>query len=450
MRTYLFQTAFFLILLPALLGCAKKASPEEIETLCQYQLSEANQALTEVIMKDVFTPPVASRIYAYANIAAYEAMRPGFPSYNSLAGQLKELKPVPAPDPDKEYVFPVAAQVAFVEVASQLVFTEEKMRDYLEHYLEKMEKSGVDEEVLRASVAYGQQVAEHITQWMYTDAYRTTRGQRHAVSSSPGTWRPTAPDFMEAIEPFWGQIRPFVLDSANQFSPKQPPSFDTVPGSPFYEQTMEVYQAVKNMNQEQEAIARYWDCNPNIAFVRGHVRYYKQQLSPGGHWISIACIAAAKEKFSAIEHAQALSLVSIALSDGFISCWNTKYSTNVIRPETYIEQYIDKSWRPFLQTPAFPEYTSGHSVISSSAATALTHIFGEQYAFTDTSQVSFGLPPRHFDSFLAASEEAALSRLYGGIHYRPAIEHGREQGKLVGRLVAGKLAYKNEERLARK
>jgi hypothetical protein len=444
------RIAFLFILLPAFFGCEKKTSPAELEALCQYQLTEANQALTEVIMKDVFTPPVASRIYAYANIAAYEAMQPGYSSFISLAGQLKGLSAIPSPNPDAAYAFPVASQVAFIEVASQLVFTEEKLQEYLESYLKKMEKSGIDQEVLKASVEYGKQVAQHIAAWMHTDAYRTTRGQRHSISALPGKWRPTAPDFMEAIEPLWGHIRPFTLDSANQFFPKQPPSFDTIPGSPFYQETMEVYHAVKNMDDEQEAIARYWDCNPNIAFVRGHVKYYKQQLSPGGHWISIACIAAAKENFSAIEHAQVLSLVSIALSDGFISCWNTKFSTDVIRPETYIERYIDKSWRPLLQTPAFPEYTSGHSVISSSAATALTHVFGDQYAFTDTTQVSFGLPPRHFTSFNAAAEEAALSRLYGGIHYRPAIEHGKEQGKLVGNLVTSRLSYKTENAIARK
>ncbi|CAN5817107.1 hypothetical protein BH24BAC1_BH24BAC1_37230 [soil metagenome] len=450
MNMVFFRAAFFFVLLPALAGCVKKASPAEVEALCQYQLTEANQVLTEVIMNDVFTPPVASRIYAYANVAAYEAMQSGHPSFTSLAEQLNGLSAMPAPDPNKIYAFPVASQVAFIEVASQLVFTEEKLGEYLKGYLKKMEKSGVDKEVLRASVTYGKEVAQHISAWMHADGYRKTRGQRHTVSSTPGKWRPTAPDFMEAIEPHWAHIRPFVLDSANQFFPKQTPSFDTIPGSAFYQETMEVYQAVKNMNAEQEAIARYWDCNPNIAFVRGHVKYYKQQLSPGGHWISIACIAAANEKFSALEHAQVLSLVSIALADGFISCWNTKFTTDVIRPETYIERYIDKSWRPLLQTPAFPEYTSGHSVISSSAATALSHVFGSQYAFTDTSQVSFGLPSRHFSSFVAAAEEAALSRLYGGIHYRPAIEHGKEQGKQVGNLVAGKLSFRKEGPLARK
>lgn len=448
MKFHISHIAILFTILPALLGCTKELSQEEVETLCQFQLTEANQELTEVIMEDVFTPPVASRIYAYANIAAYEAMQPGYPSYTSLAGQLHELTTTPAPDPEKSYVFPVAAQVAFIEVASHLIYSEDKLHEYLEKYLNKLKKAGIREEVLQASVNYGEEVAEHISSWMHSDGYQKTRGQRHTVSAAAGKWRPTAPDFMDGIEPFWDQIRPFVLDSANQFSPPKPTPFDSVPGSDFYEESMQVYHAVNNLTKEQEMITRHWDCNPNISFVRGHVKYFKQQLSPGGHWVSIACIAAAQQHFSAIEHAHAISLVSIALADGFISCWNTKYKTDVIRPETYIERYIDKGWRPFLQTPAFPEYTSGHSVISSSAATVLTYLLGDQFAFTDTSEVSFGLPARHFTSFMSAAEEAAISRLYGGIHYLPAIEHGKEQGKRVGKQIFKKLSFTEKAPLA--
>ncbi|CAN5480931.1 hypothetical protein BH23BAC1_BH23BAC1_23880 [soil metagenome] len=430
---------FFLIIFT---GCARELSQEELEKLCQFQLTEANQELTEVIMNDIFTPPVASRIYAYANIAAYEAMQPGYNSYQSLAGQINGLGALPEPDPDLQYAYPVAAQVAFVEVASQLIYTEEKLQVYLENYLKKIKKAGLSKEVLNASEDYGKQVASHILTWMDSDGYRNTRGRRHTVSGEAGKWQPTAPDFMDGIEPFWDQIRPFALDSANHFPVPNPPAFDTIPESEFYEEAIKVYNAVNNLDEEQEMIARHWDCNPNISFVSGHVKYFKQQLSPGGHWISIACIAAAQANFTAIEHAHVITLASIALADGFISCWHTKYKTDVIRPETYIERYIDKNWRPFLQTPAFPEYTSGHSVISSSAATALASVFGEQFEFTDTSEVSFGLPPRNFTSFKNAYEEAANSRFYGGIHYFSAIKNGIYQGSKVGDLVASQLQFR--------
>src|SRR5688500_6116951 len=115
--------------------------------------------------------------------------------------------------------------------------------------------------------------------------------------------------------------------------------------------------------------------------------------------------------------------------DGFISCWDEKYRSRLVRPETYINEYIDEDWVPLLQTPPFPEYTSGHSVISSASAVTLTKLFGENFSFLDSTEVEFGLKARSFNSFKEASEEAALSRLYGGIHYRPAVEHGITEGR---------------------
>ena len=142
--------------------------------------------------------------------------------------------------------------------------------------------------------------------------------------------------------------------------------------------------------------------------------------------------------------AEAYTLTSIALADAFISCWDEKYRSSLIRPETVINQYIDEEWLPLLQTPPFPEYTSGHSVISSAAAIALTSIFGDDFAFDDTTEEKYGLTVRSFKSFIHASEEAAVSRLYGGIHYRPAIDNGVTQGRALGRFLVEKLEVRNE------
>jgi hypothetical protein len=443
---YKFSIPLFLII--AMVGCKKEFSVENMESLCQYQLTEANRELTEVIMKDLFTPPVSSRIYAYSNIAAYEALRHTDSSYLSLAHQLNGLLAPPEPNPDLEYAFPIASQVAFVKVASRMVYTNELLEAYLVRYLNPFEKKGLNKKVMDNSISFGEEIARHILAWMEEDGYKETRGKRHSVSYQPGKWKPTPPDFMDGIEPFWSQIRPFVLDSASQFPAPSPPEFDTIPGSEFYEQSMEVYLAGKALDEEKEAIARFWDCNPNITFVRGHVKYFKQQLSPGGHWVSIACIASAQKNLSNLEHAVALTMTSIALADAFISCWDTKYKTDLIRPETYIERYIDPDWTPFLQTPAFPEYTSGHSVISNAAAEALTHLFGDEFAYSDTSEVSFGLPAREFLSFREASKEAAISRLHGGIHYKSAITNGIAQGVSVGQLVAERIKFKKNETVA--
>ncbi|MFZ6014222.1 MAG: vanadium-dependent haloperoxidase, partial [Bacteroidota bacterium] len=146
-----------------------------------------------------------------------------------------------------------------------------------------------------------------------------------------------------------------------------------------------------------------------------------------------------------LRSAEAYMRVAIALIDGFISCWDEKYRSRLIRPESYINQYIDENWIPLLQTPPFPEYTSGHSVISSASAVTLTKLFGDNFSFTDSTEVEFGMTARSFKSFIHASEEAAISRMYGGIHYRPAIEHGITEGRAVGEFVWQKIKTRKEE-----
>ena len=155
--------------------------------------------------------------------------------------------------------------------------------------------------------------------------------------------------------------------------------------------------------------------------------------------MSIVKVACNQTNAGIMQSSAAYTLTAIALFDGFISCWDEKYYSNVIRPETYINANIDESWRPMLQTPPFPEYTSGHSVISTAAAIVLSSLFGDNFSFNDDTEVEFGLPVRSFTSFIEASKEAAISRLYGGIHYRPAIENGQVQGQKIGEWVLSRI-----------
>ena len=155
--------------------------------------------------------------------------------------------------------------------------------------------------------------------------------------------------------------------------------------------------------------------------------------------MNITRVACGQVKADVFQTAEAYVRVSISLADAFISCWDEKYRSRLIRPETYINQYIDENWVPTLQTPQFPEYTSGHAVISSSAAISLTKLFGDNFAFTDSTEVEYGMAPRSFKSFLQASEEAVVSRNYGGIHYLPACNVGKKQGRDIGNFVAGKI-----------
>jgi membrane-associated phospholipid phosphatase len=210
-------------------------------------------------------------------------------------------------------------------------------------------------------------------------------------------------------------------------------------GSPFYLQAKEVYDIGKSLTEDQRQIVQFWDDNPYVMHVRGHAMFATKKVTPGGHWMGITAIAARRSGADLMQSAEAYVRTAIALSDGFLSCWDEKFRSNLVRPETVINAHLDEGWQPLLQTPPFPEYTSGHSVISSAAATVLTEQFGEAFAFTDSVEVEFGIPARPYPSFAAAAAEAAVSRLYSGIHYRMAVEEGSVQGRRVGELVVERL-----------
>ncbi len=425
-----------------LVGCflvaCDRHQPQELNEFTHGKLVEWNRQLTEVIISDIFTPPQASRIYAYSNVAAFETIRFSDSSKTSLADKLNGLSAVTGPDPD--VYLPAASIIAFSTVAQKLVYDQSKVQELEADFIGELREVGINKSTMQSTREYGQKVGEHILEWAQADGYNErTALSRYTVTGNPGRWQPTPPDYMDAIEPHWSTLRPFILDSASQFDPGPPTSFDTIPDSDFYLETLEVYETVKNLDDERFAIAKFWDCNPNISFTQGHVMYYQQQISPGGHWIHIAAQVLEGEHADLVKSAEVLAKVSVTIADAFISCWSEKYRSNLIRPETYINQYIDQEWKPVLQTPAFPEHTSGHSVASASAAVMLTDLFGDQYAFEDSTEVPYGLPTRSFESFNQAAEEAAISRLYGGIHYRPAITKGITQGRAIGKFAVLKL-----------
>ena len=236
-----------------------------------------------------------------------------------------------------------------------------------------------------------------------------------------------------------------VLDSPQQFRPAPPVPFSIQKGSDFYKLAEETYLIGKNLTEEQEEIARFWDCNPFIINVNGHVTFANKKISPGGHWMNITRVACTTKKADFATSAEAYVHVSVSLLDAFISCWDEKYRSRLIRPETYINQYIDEDWLPLLQTPPFPEHSSGHSTISGSASTALTAMFGENFAFTDSTEVEYGMTTRSFSSFRQAAGEAAISRLYGGIHYRHANEAGLASGRKIGEYINNKIATRQKQ-----
>jgi hypothetical protein len=426
-----------MLVLPA---CTPSATADRGVSLSDAQpLHDAVKQVNDVIVYDIFSPPQASRVYAYASIAAFEVLRQGDSSYRTLAGQLRGLTPVPTRPAGVTISLPLAGVHAYMVVGRALTFSQARM-DTLRTAMDERFRGKMSGSTFDASIAYGDTVAKHILAWAGTDRFKQSRGlPKFSVTREPGRWQPTPPAYMDAVEPNWGTLRPFTMDTSNQFKPAPPLPFDSTKGSPFYQQMEEVYTVGKSLTTEQRAIAAFWDCNPFVMTVQGHTSFALKKMSPGGHWMSIVGLVTRKANADMARTAEAYARTAIALADGFISVWAEKYRSNVIRPETMINKYVDEGWQPLLQTPPFPEYTSGHSGISSAAAVVLTDLFGDSFAFADSSEVEYGLPVRSYRSFQQAADEASISRLYGGIHYRRAIEQGQIQGRQVGEHVVSSL-----------
>lgn len=435
---------YSLYLLPVLLfisACQQQAAKNGNTIHDPLLYSRTVKQLTDVIVHDIFSPPVASRIYAYATIAGYEVIAQSGKGYHSLAGQLHGLTVIPPPADTAAIDFPLASLIAMASTGKALIFSENDMQLVIDSLQLSAQESGLPAEKIQQSAAYGQQVSKAILAWAKNDNYAQTRSAvKYTVTNEEGRWAPTPPAYMSAIEPHWDEMRLMVLDSANQFLAPPPPAFNMKDSSSgFYKMTKEIYLMGNNLTTEQREIADFWDCNPYKVNLSGHVSFATKKITPGGHWINICGIAAQNAKADFNKTVCTYAKVAIALMDAFIVCWDEKFRSNLIRPETVINKYMDEEWKPYLQTPPFPEYTSGHSVASTACATVLTQLYGNSLGFNDSTEIEFGLPPRNFTSFLTASEEAAVSRLYGGIHFRPAVDNGIEQGRLVGELVAKRL-----------
>ncbi len=444
------NNAFLLLTLCTLtilqLGC------EPVKQNPNYQTDAANpefmhrsmQALSEVIKYDLFAPMIASRIYTYSHIAAYQAANAQTDKYQTLVGQINGLKNVPSVEKDKVYCLPLSAVCAYLKVGRKLIFSEDSLDNFRKTILVDFQKIGIPKDVYERSIAFGDTVGGSIIAWSTKDNYAQTRSKsKYTVTPSNLTrWRPTSPDYADALEPHWREIRTLVMDSAAQIKPIPAVKYDSSKSSAFYKMAHEAYDLVKKNDPVNTETAWYWDDNPAATFNTGHVNVTRKKISPAGHWLWITMYNARQNKKDVYESIDSYLRVALAQFDGFIACWDEKYRSEVIRPESYIAKFIDPNWLPIIITPPFPEYTSGHSVISGASAQVLTHLFGENVAFTDSTEVQFGLEARHYKSFKEAGVQAAMSRIYAGIHYRPACAEGFKQGLAVGNLVIEKIKTK--------
>jgi len=402
--------------------------------------------LNDVVLENNFPPMIAARNYAYANIAAYECLAGGDSTLPSLAGRIPHMPSMPKPEVNEPVDHHLAALLALIKVGNEVTFPEGSLMAYYSQVLKMADSLRVPGKIKTASIRYSDSVSAAVLRWSKKDNYAATRGApRHAVNyqDSTGLWVPTPPMYATALEPLWNTIRPFALDSASQCKPGRPPAYSLNKNSIFYRSVMEVKETGEQLNEEQKHIADFWDDNPFKMNVSGHVMFATKKFSPAGHWMNIVGIAAKNAGADMRKTISAYAYTSIALFDAFISCWDEKYRSLYVRPETVINDKLDPNWHPYIQTPPFPSYTSGHSTISAAAAEVMTSFFGNELSFTDTSLLEFGIANREIKSFRDAAREASISRLFGGIHYRFDLDSGNAAGVRVGTIVVNKLVPKN-------
>ena len=378
-----------------------------------------------------YSPPVASRAFGYTGVALYEALVPGMDGYRSLEGMLAGLGGVPAAGRKTAYHWPTVANATLGSILRDLFRTGRPEQlaavDALESSFRDRFRPGLPPGVFGRSVRRGQEVAAAVFDWSEGDGGHEgylTNFPPYDAPVGPGYWVPTPPDFLPALQPYWGMNRCLAIPGGAACPPGDHPPFSEDPGSAFHAEAAEVYEAVNNLTPEQEAIARFWSDDPGTT------------PTPPGHSIAITTQTLRHDEASLAVAAEAYAKVGIAVCDAFIACWYQKYVYNLIRPVTYIRRLIDPDWAPVVVTPPFPEYTSGHSIQSGAAFQVLTDLFGDRYAFVDHTHDDRGLDPRFFGSFLEAADEAAISRLYGGIHFNAAIVNGVTQGRCIGHHVS--------------
>ena len=398
------------------------------------------EELYDVVKAESTPPPPASRIYGVTAVALYESIVAGTRENRSLVGQLNDLTSVPQPKRHKKYHWPAVANAVLADTIRGLYPTISQASldaiNNLEESIASEQRHRVPRPVYERSVAHGQAVAAAILDWASTDGFATNNNCPYVPAPVAGAWVPTPPAFNpNPLQPCWGFLRPMVLTSG-ECAPPGHPAFSTDAASDFYAAALEVHDVGVSLTGEQKTIASYW---ADGAGATG---------TPPGHWVAIVSQIARNDALSLAAAAEAYARTGIAIYDAFIECWSTKYISNLERPVTYIQANIDPAWLSFIVTPAFPTYTSGHSTQSGAAARALTDMFGIK-SFTDTTHTDHGLvppqDPRTFDSFDEAAAEAALSRLYGGIHFSFDNNDGFSSGQCIGRAIHDRVSFKRDD-----
>ncbi len=392
----------------------------------------------DLIILDIYSPPVASRMYVYPLLAAYEASKNH--QINSITNKLNGFDTMP--NPGYEIESNLSTIVAFCETATKLIFSGKQLIPVENEIIEKY-KANYSNSIIENSINYGKIIAQIILKRAADDNYKATRGmERFEVKTKPGLWVPTPPDYADATEPHWWKIKSLTLDSTSQFSAKLDIPYNENKSSAFFKEIEEVVEISKKLSSDQEDKIVFWDDNPFVSSQKGHLMFQDKKMTPGGHWLSICAQICKNQKYSTQQASNALAITSIAIFDAFISCWYTKYLTVRVRPETAINKLINPNWHPYLVTPPFPAFTSGHSTVSASAATVLEKIFSSNMSFIDSTEIKYNLSVRKFSSFKQAANEASESRILAGIHYKSDCVAGNIMGTNIGNFIFQRITTK--------
>ena len=416
-------------------GCGKSGSKDAVNPLYNKKSQPSNEQTAQFIipwMKNLFSfvrserlsPPDASRMYAYMGVTIYEAQICGSPDYLTLEGQVNGLKDLPRPEKEQVYDWTTVTIDAIYYVQDDMLARYipagvKSMNDLHAKQIDERKKT-IAADVMDRSEKYGRALADAIIEWSSGDKYEETRYMQYKEPTREGhpeRWGPT--DFNSIpLEPFWGTLRTFCVKDGAQCDVNLKFQYAEDSTSEMYKQAMNIYNLDKNLTEEQRTIAQYWADDPG------------ETATPPGHWLTICCNFVQSEKMNLDRAAELYALTSMAMADACVTVWHTKYRVDLLRPKTYINEHWEKTWEPYVETPPFAGFPSGHSGFSGAASEILTALVGDQ-SFTDSTHVPIGLLPRTFKSFDDAAKEAGMSREYGGIHFDCDNQGGLEEGRCV-------------------
>lgn len=414
---------------------AQGDDPEiKVPELSTRPVIEWMEAFYRMVEAEGSSAPNAARLYAYAGITTYESLLNGIPGDLTLAGQIRHMPDMPLPEEGQIYDWLTVHNIAFSQVMTYLFSKNdeskfENIETLRDKQLAERKKVESRSSVIDNSIAYGEEIATTLINWIHEDGYADAvlADETYELWQGEGIWKPTT-EGAPPVEPNWFMIRPFILEGPYDCAVWPEINYSTDKDSPMYHQAIEVMEAGLDITAEQEETVRFWIDTPGLTGT------------PAGHWWSIANQMIEKLDLPLDQAAEIYAMLGISMSDAFLSAWTVKYQVYLLRPVDYIQNNIRRSWQTVVESPSFPEYPSGHSVVSGAAWWVLDQMLGAQY-FEDRTHVIYQHEPivRHFYSFEHAASEAAMSRLYGGIHFREAIEDGMRLGECTAGVAFDKI-----------